>query len=387
MKTTLLAAALLASPALASYSLVKTYEGSNFFDGWTYYDFYDNTTSGDVTYVNQSLADSDKLTYVNSDGQAIVKVDNTSFVIYNDKRNSVRITTADYFPVNSVILFDASHLPYGCSVWPSFWTKGENWPEGGEIDIVEGVNGMTANQMALHTENGCSATEGASASGTLGATNCSAAAGCTYTETAANSYGADFASAGGGVFGTVYNTSGIYIWFWGRTSIPTTVSSNGSTLDTSDWGTPSANYPASSCTIDTYFAPQQIVIDITLCGDWAGLTEIYPETCPIVGASTANSSSCYLQNVINAGNQSALDTAYFAINSVKVYNANGTVVSPSGVSSSVSPTSMGATGSGSGSGSGSKSGANARAQVGVLVAGVSVLLAWTIMGSVGMEWR
>lgn len=65
-------------------------------------------------------------------------------------------------------------------IWPSFWTKGENWPAGGEIDIMEGINGMTANQMALHTNAGCNATSGVSYSGTIGATNCNATSGCQF---------------------------------------------------------------------------------------------------------------------------------------------------------------------------------------------------------------
>lgn len=375
MKAALLAAALFSPSVLASYSLVKTYSGSSFFDGWTFYGNYDNTTDGDVTYVNQSLATSDKLAYVDSSGQAIVKVDNTSLVVYNDKRNSVRITTEDYFPLGSVILFDATHLPYGCSIWPGFWTKAAQWPEGGEIDIVEGVNGMTSNQMALHSTGGCSATSSANASGTIGPTNCSAAAGCTYTETKADSYGAGFASAGGGLWATLFDSTGISIWFWGRADIPSSISSAGSSLSVADWGTPSANYPASSCDIAEFFQPQQIVIDITLCGDWAGLTSIYPETCPIVGASTANASSCYLQNVINNGNQTALSEAYFAMNSIKVYNANGTLVSASGASSSVSPTSTAAQGSKTTSGAG----AGSRGALSVFAAGIGALAAWTLL--------
>ena len=44
----LTAAALYSGSALAatSYSLVKDYAGQNFFDGWVFYDYYDNTTSG-----------------------------------------------------------------------------------------------------------------------------------------------------------------------------------------------------------------------------------------------------------------------------------------------------------------------------------------------------
>ena len=90
---------------------------------------------GDAIWVNQSLATADHLAYVDGNGKAIIKVDNTSNVIYNNKRNSVRstralegpsihpsskvrVTTANTFPVGSLFLLDALHLPYGCSVWP-----------------------------------------------------------------------------------------------------------------------------------------------------------------------------------------------------------------------------------------------------------------------------
>lgn len=39
-----------------------------------------------------------------------------------------------------------------CSVWPAWWSQAQDWPQGGEIDTFEGVNQVTMNQMALHTE-------------------------------------------------------------------------------------------------------------------------------------------------------------------------------------------------------------------------------------------
>lgn len=46
---------------------------------------------GDVNWVDQSDAVSQGLTYIDSNGHAIIKVDNTSNVVWNDKRNSVSV--------------------------------------------------------------------------------------------------------------------------------------------------------------------------------------------------------------------------------------------------------------------------------------------------------
>lgn len=50
-----------------------------------------------------------------------------------------------------------------------------------------------------------------------------------------------------------------------RKDIPTALSSGSNTVDTSSWGTPAAAF--TSCNISDYFGPQQLVFDITLCGD------------------------------------------------------------------------------------------------------------------------
>lgn len=54
-----------------------------------------------------------------------------------------------------------------------------------------------------------------------------------------------------------------------RNDIPDSVKSATNSIDPSSWGTPSAAYPSdTACDIANFFTPQQLVLDITLCGDW-----------------------------------------------------------------------------------------------------------------------
>ncbi|WWC59856.1 uncharacterized protein I303_102418 [Kwoniella dejecticola CBS 10117] len=305
-----------------STPLVRSYEGSSFFDRWDYYGSYDNTTNGDAIFANKSVADgSPELTYVTSSNTAIIKVDNSSTVAYNEKRNTIKITSQDSYEVGSVWVLDAVHLPYGCSVWPAFWSygKGATWPQQGEIDTIEGVNMGWSNQMALHTEDGCAITTSSSAySGTVNDTSCYYSdndnSGCGITDTNYNSYGSAFASNGGGVFVTSLSTEGISIWFFSRSDIPTAISGADSSIDTSSLGTPSASYSNEGCEISKFFGAQSLVFDITLCGDWAGQSSILAST----GCSAlTGTNTCYSTYVLDASNY---DTAYFEINSLKVYS-------------------------------------------------------------------
>lgn len=53
----------------------------------------------DTIFVNQSASAS--LAYIDGNGNAILKVDNTSVVPYNEKRNTVRIQTTETVSVSS----------------------------------------------------------------------------------------------------------------------------------------------------------------------------------------------------------------------------------------------------------------------------------------------
>ena len=46
-------------------------------------------------------------------------------------------------------------MPVGPGTWPAYWLCGDNWPNNGEIDILEGVDGNRANNQALHTNENC----------------------------------------------------------------------------------------------------------------------------------------------------------------------------------------------------------------------------------------
>lgn len=95
--------------AYAAYSPIRDYSGSTFFDHWTFFDQTDagltNGTnirsvktsiftasgcfSGDVQFLGQSAATSQRLAFTNGAGNTIIKVDNSSTVVWPNKRNSV----------------------------------------------------------------------------------------------------------------------------------------------------------------------------------------------------------------------------------------------------------------------------------------------------------
>ena len=56
-------------------------------------------------------------------------------------RDSIRISSQTAYN-DSITVLDIQHMPAGCSTWPAFWTLSQKsaWPQGGEIDIIEGTH-------------------------------------------------------------------------------------------------------------------------------------------------------------------------------------------------------------------------------------------------------
>ncbi|KAJ7076012.1 glycoside hydrolase family 16 protein [Mycena belliarum] len=317
MRDSLLSLLSLLCLTVSSYNIVHDFSGIGFFDAgnWDFYGNYDNLTLGDVVWLDEPTAYSQQLALVNAAGNVILKVDNFSNVPFNQKRNSVRLTSKATYSLGSLWIIDAVHLPYGCSVWPSIWTVGPSWPDGGEIDIIEGINMMPNNQYAVHTTPGCLHTTPPDQTGTSSLIDCSQPSGCLVGENTPNSFQSGFAAAGGGVWAAQFDYTGIFIWFWSRANVPASIreATATSSISLSDWGTPSASYVNTTCKIEDFFAPQNLVIDITLCGQWAGIPANYQETC----AGAGPTGICYNDNVVGSG--SNYNEAYFELKYIRAY--------------------------------------------------------------------
>jgi hypothetical protein len=138
---------------------------------------------------------------------------------------------------------------------------GPNWPNSGEIDIYEGVHLNTYNQMTLHSSPGCVPVynQNGGQTGThVSEADCGAGGGfngCGVQSNSATSYGTSFNARGGGVYATLWTSSGIKIWYFPSDSVPGNIRSGNP--DPNSWGTPQANF--AGCNFDAKFSNMNIV--------------------------------------------------------------------------------------------------------------------------------
>lgn len=142
-------------------------------------------------------------------------------------------------------------------------------------------------------------------------------AGCGIRDSSTSSAGAGSNAIGGGVYAMSWTTSSISMYFFPRDAIPSDIAAGEPTE--SGWGTPTFQLTSDACDLSARFYDLQVVLNIDLCGTWAGAVwgsdMSYcgqDETC----ADKTGYSSCS-QYVQEKG--SAFHEAYWEINSIKVY--------------------------------------------------------------------
>lgn len=176
-------------------------------------------------------------------------------------------------------------MPYGCGVWPAYWSVNpENWPGGGEIDIIEGVNNQQGNQYTLHTGIPCTIPSDGrdlDASSNLISSDCQTYPddnrGCAFLDPDTSSYGAGFNAVGGGVVAHEWNEDHIRVWHIPRDRIPKDIKAQNP--NPTSWGEPAAEWSSKYCDIEKATMQHALIIDITLCGDWTN--GVYAQSgCP-----------------------------------------------------------------------------------------------------------
>ena len=304
----------------ASYSLVQDYTGAaNFYNGFEFFTQAD-PTDGHVQFLSMDEANSSSIAGVINGGDAAMAVYlavDSSDVAPNG-RNSVRVSSTQSFH-HGLVVVDIAHMPGGiCGTWPAFWMVGPNWPNDGEIDIIEGVNDQTTNAMTLHTNAGVVVQNVSGIQGSMHTSNCDVNApdqaqnaGCSVSADSGLTFGAGFNAAGGGVYATQWTSSEISIWFFPRGSTPGDIVAGTPNPSVDTWGAPASVFQADSgVDFDEHFTDLNIVFDTTFCGQWAGTVWSTSPTC----SQLAPTCEDYVTS-----QPAAFQDAYWAINSLQVF--------------------------------------------------------------------
>lgn len=312
---------ILLGTAQSAYVLADDYSGEAFFQSFEFFTDKD-PTNGHVIYETLEKANTTSLAGFMDGGNATkavyMGVDTTSEA--PDGRGSVRVSSAKSYQ-HALVVADIVHMPSVCGTWPAFWMLGDDWPNNGEIDIVEGVNNQPSNQMTLHTSSGpriTKATKNDIFTGELVTEDCdvnapnqSKNAGCAIADTSNLTFGNNFNTNGGGVYATEWTSSAIKIWFFPRGKFPSDIAS-ASPSPSENWGPPTSVF-SGGFNMDDHFKNLKIVFDTTFCGDWAGNTWNTSEC-----ASLAPTCEEYVSN-----NPAAFTEAYWAVNTLQVFQDDG----------------------------------------------------------------
>ncbi|KAL3907976.1 MAG: hypothetical protein SGILL_008658 [Bacillariaceae sp.] len=355
----------------ATYVLKEAHHGQAFFACCEFSGGPDSLGSaGYNTYVSQERAEElDIMSIEEEDGVEYVVMKSAAGTTRDDYgnrfRESIRLEGKKRFDKGLIIL-DVKHMPYGCGVWPAFWTTDEHdWPNHGEIDIVEGINTQDVVKTALHTSDQCSmyahvprwewTGEWDTATGIpdtytgmlnyntqVEADNCWVMAphqwanqGCVAVANETGTIGKGMNKRGGGAYVLEWDPDNGYMksWVFKNGQLPQnlieTMDSADSTEkgkdsnvtpDPSSWGTPYAYFAVgerTGCSAD-HFLNHHLVINLAFCGTVAG--NRFQRDCPALYEKyNVHNDSVLTCNAYIDSDPDALSEAYWKIRGVYLY--------------------------------------------------------------------
>lgn len=287
------------------YQLIDKWTNINFFDNVDFFTGAD-PTNGFVKYVDRSYALAHNMISTGKDANILMKVNNYSLA--PNGRESVRVSSKRKIG-HGLVLVDMLHLPIGCGSWPSIWFYGPNWPNNGEVDIIEGINDSQYNQINLHTTPGCDfAGIAQNQTYVMRNTNCTSNGGDDAFGCASmgpdGSFGPKINEQKGGVYAFQFEKDYIRIWIWPREEIPVDVLRG--IPNPSNWGIPVSHFPFGHHCPAKKFNDLTMVINTSFCGNWAGKMYRY-SSCPLDCVSFVG------------GDPSRFDETYWEFRSIKFY--------------------------------------------------------------------
>lgn len=337
----------------SDYTLAWAAQGRNFFDA---FDFLTaDYNHGAALYLPRDEALSAGVAEAH-DTHAILRTGRRAGTDSWPKRESVKVQTTrswKYF----LMLMRYSHLPFGCSVWPALWThaSGISWPNGGELDVLEYANDGPQ-QTSFHTGesnrckldpqvvNSCKPMPDTNGMGYDCVTEYPGKLGC-----APNSLPlmpGEVWSREGGIVAVQWTSSFVKVFRIPDSELPSDALGDAPMPDQWDqwlisyypFAGSEAKSPGSCPNPEDVMAPQHLVMNINMCGDWAGkiwdssgtcvnhVGPAYPSQCrvvdPLVEYDPQN--DCCTQFVYDKNGTYGADAylqqrAYFNISWMKVF--------------------------------------------------------------------
>jgi len=321
------------------FELSMKAEGEEFFDHFTFVEVDD--VHGAHQFTNRSEAQEQETIVVNDDHVELKfgGLRQPSFDGEAMKRYGVNIhTNKAWDPATGFLaVMHYKNIPYGCGVWPSFWAMNSDrvWPGGGELDIMEFAS-YSPNKVTFHIAGQCELDQQKVAECAPMGKNTESSVDC-ETNYFINKLGCmpdqrqpdgEFFSKNPGVIAAEWTSKHIIVYHIPEDSIPEDLKSE--KPETSGWKKWILAYLPLKPDCKSAVGPQELVLNMQLCGDWAGAT-FGSHQCGGVGwnylhgceKGLSQPSDCCTKYVTDERQDSYLKGMSWDIKSLKVFTKGG----------------------------------------------------------------